>query len=87
MVPNRNTFSLAFIPMVIFYIWSIARATGLSRPTVYPMPAFAARIVFGEMADALLLASQRVEPRRLLEAGFAFAHPDIAAGLEAALAG
>ncbi|HYN23987.1 MAG TPA: TIGR01777 family oxidoreductase, partial [Pyrinomonadaceae bacterium] len=37
----------------------------LSRPTIFPIPAFGARLVFGEMADALLLSSQRVEPMRL----------------------
>ena len=44
----------------------------LRRPTIFPMPAFAARLAFGEMADALLLASQRVEPAKLLKAGYAF---------------
>jgi uncharacterized protein (TIGR01777 family) len=44
----------------------------LSRPTIFPVPAFGARLVFGEMADALLLSSQRVEPKRLKEAGYQF---------------
>ena len=39
----------------------------LSRPTLFPMPAFAARLAFGEMAEALLLAGARVEPGRLAE--------------------
>ena len=47
----------------------------LRRPTVLPMPAFAARLVFGEMGDALLLASARVEPTRLEESGFVFGYP------------
>lgn len=49
----------------------------LHRPTLFPVPAFAARLVFGEMADALLLASARVEPRRLLELGFRFQDTDL----------
>ena len=49
----------------------------LGRPTIVPMPAFAARLVFGEMADALLLASQRVEPKRLAASGYRFRHPEI----------
>src|SRR5439155_13918696 len=49
----------------------------LGRPTIAAMPAFAARLVFGEMADALLLASQRVEPRRLLASGYRFRYPDL----------
>jgi uncharacterized protein len=44
----------------------------LSRPAIFPVPAFGARLVFGEMADALLLSSQRVEPKRLKEAGYQF---------------
>jgi uncharacterized protein (TIGR01777 family) len=44
----------------------------LSRPTLFPMPGFAARLVFGQMADELLLASARVEPARLIEKGFVF---------------
>jgi uncharacterized protein (TIGR01777 family) len=49
----------------------------LGRPTIFPMPAFAARVAFGEVADALLLASQRVEPARLLASGYRFRHPDL----------
>ncbi len=44
----------------------------LKRPTVLPMPPFAARLAFGEMADELLLGSTRVQPARLLESGFTF---------------
>lgn len=48
----------------------------LSRPTLIPMPAFAARLALGEMADALLLASQRVEPARLLVSGYNFRYSE-----------
>jgi uncharacterized protein (TIGR01777 family) len=57
----------------------------LSRPTLFPMPAFAARLVFGEMADALLLGSARVEPARLLESGYRFRHPFLAPALSSLL--
>ena len=46
----------------------------LSRPTVLPVPAHGLRLIFGEMADATLLASTRVVPQRLLELGFQFQH-------------
>ena len=49
----------------------------LRRPTVFTMPAFAARIALGEMADALLLASARVEPVKLLGSRFAFRQKDL----------
>ena len=53
----------------------------LSRPTIFPVPAFAARLLFGEMADATLLASQRVEPARLKEAGYVFKYPELEGAL------
>ncbi|REK17927.1 MAG: TIGR01777 family protein [Planctomycetota bacterium] len=49
----------------------------LSRPTVFPMPAFAARLAFGEMADELLLAGQRVVPTRLLKSDYQFRYPQL----------
>jgi hypothetical protein len=49
----------------------------LSRPTIFPVPAFAARLAFGEMADATLLASQRVNPLRLKETGYTFKYPKL----------
>jgi len=53
----------------------------LGRPTVIPMPAFAARLMFGEMADELLLASARVQPARLTTSGYRFRYPDLTAAL------
>lgn len=57
----------------------------LGRPTFFSMPAPVVRLIFGEMADALLLASQRVQPSRLLESGFSFQFPDFEAALRQAL--
>ena len=54
----------------------------LSRPAIFPMPAFAARLVFGQMADELLLASQRVEPAKLIAGGYSFQHTELEAALE-----
>ena len=53
----------------------------LGRPTITPVPAFALRLAFGEMAEATLLASTRVQPGRLRVTGYRFRFP----GLEAAL--
>jgi hypothetical protein len=52
----------------------------LGRPTIFPMPAFAARLALGEMADELLFAATKVEPKKLLESGFRFQYR----GLESA---
>ena len=53
----------------------------LNRPTVFPVPASAARLALGEVADELLLASQRMQPARLEETGYTFRHPDLEAAL------
>jgi NAD dependent epimerase/dehydratase family enzyme len=53
----------------------------LKRPTLLPMPAAAARLAFGEMADALLLSSARVRPARLQDSGYQFRHPTLESGL------
>jgi uncharacterized protein (TIGR01777 family) len=58
----------------------------LSRPTLLPVPAFALRLALGEMADALLLASARVAPRRLEETGYRFRFPELPAALRHLLA-
>jgi uncharacterized protein (TIGR01777 family) len=58
----------------------------LGRPTFLPLPAFAARLALGEMADALLLASARAIPERLRASGYAWRHPDLDSALRAALA-
>ena len=63
------------------------RAMGriLHRPAVLPAPAFALRLALGQMADEALLASARVLPARLIEAGFRFAQPIIEEALAVAL--
>jgi hypothetical protein len=62
-----------------------ALARALRRPAVLVVPAFVLRLVLGPFADEGLLASQRVVPRRLLGAGFAFRHPDLEGALRHAL--
>jgi uncharacterized protein (TIGR01777 family) len=53
----------------------------LGRPTVLPLPAPAARALLGEVADALLLASQRMEPAKLKTMGYAFRYPQLEGAL------
>jgi len=57
----------------------------LRRPAIFPAPAFALRLVLGEMADALLLSSQRVVPQKLSEGGFRFQYAELEAALRHAL--
>lgn len=52
-------------------------ASVLNRPAIFPMPAFAVRLVFGEMGEELFLGSQRVEPAKLVATGYQFQHPDL----------
>jgi uncharacterized protein (TIGR01777 family) len=57
----------------------------LSRPTILPVPAFAAHLVLGEMADELLLSSARMKVDKLLDSGFTFIHPELESALRHAL--
>jgi uncharacterized protein (TIGR01777 family) len=61
-----------------------ARALGraLHRPSFMPAPAPALRLALGEMADGLLLSSQRVLPRRLTAEGYEFRSPELGPALE-----
>jgi uncharacterized protein len=60
-------------------------AASLHRPAFFPAPAFALRLILGEMADALLLSSQRVQPAQLQKLNYKFLHPNLAAALAAIL--
>jgi NAD dependent epimerase/dehydratase family enzyme len=56
-----------------------AQALGhvLSRPSIAPLPAFALKAMFGEMAEATILAGAKVMPDALLRSGFQFLHPQL----------
>jgi uncharacterized protein (TIGR01777 family) len=60
-------------------------ANALHRPALFPAPGFALRLALGEMADALLLASQRVMPTKLEACGYHFLQTDLAFALKGAL--
>ena len=54
----------------------------LCRPTIFPVPEFGAKLVFGEMAEELMLASSKVMPRKLENSGFEFNQPTIEGALK-----
>jgi NAD dependent epimerase/dehydratase family enzyme len=60
-------------------------AKTLHRPALFPAPAFALRLALGEMADALLLSSQRVTPRFLEKLNYRFLHPELSSAFNAVL--
>jgi len=60
-------------------------AATLHRPALFPAPAFALRLALGQMADALLLSSQRAIPAQLQKLNYQFHHPDLATALAALL--
>jgi uncharacterized protein len=57
----------------------------LYRPTFLPLPEFAVNLVLGEMGDALLIDSTRVDPKRLREAGYEFKFADLRSAIENAV--
>jgi len=66
--------------------FTAALARALRRPAFLPVPKFALRALLGEMADALLLASQRCRPQELMQAGFRFEQPAVGPALQRMLA-
>jgi uncharacterized protein (TIGR01777 family) len=54
----------------------------LSRPAIFPMPAFAVKTVFGEMGEELLLSSLKVEPGKLISSGYPFRYRELRASLK-----
>jgi len=54
----------------------------ISRPTIFPLPGFVVKAIFGEMGESLLLNGQNVVPQRLLDKGFSFDFPGLDAALE-----
>ena len=59
----------------------------LSRPAIFPMPAFAAKLAFGEMGEELLLGSQKAEPGKLIASGYPFRHRELRESLQHLLKG
>jgi uncharacterized protein (TIGR01777 family) len=57
----------------------------LRRPAVFPVPEFGLRLLFGEMADTVLLSSQRMLPKRLQGISYTFQHPELEQALRAVL--
>jgi uncharacterized protein (TIGR01777 family) len=54
----------------------------LSRPAIFPLPAFAVKLAFGEMGETILLGSQRVEPTKLIMSGYPFRFRELRNSLE-----
>lgn len=54
----------------------------LQRPAILPMPAFAVKLLFGEMGEALLLSGAKVEPKKLLGSGYPFLYPKLEQALK-----
>jgi uncharacterized protein (TIGR01777 family) len=57
----------------------------ISRPAIFPLPAFAVKLAFGEMGEELLLGSQKVEASKLISSGYPFRYRELKASLEATL--
>lgn len=66
------------------FVKALGRA--IHRPTVFPLPAFAVKTMFGQMGEEMLLGGQRVVSERLRQSGFSFRHETLDQALDAALA-
>lgn len=77
--------NLVSSPAVTNAEFSATLARALGRPALLPMPGWLARLLFGEVADLLLLSSTRVKPTRLQEAGYPFIDNSLEAAIGAVL--
>ena len=66
--------------------FTAAVAGAVGRPSIFKVPGFATRLAPGGMADELLLSSMRIRPKRLLDSGYAFRHPELKPALKTMLA-
>jgi uncharacterized protein (TIGR01777 family) len=62
-------------------------ASVLSRPAIFPLPAFAVKLAFGQMGEEMLLGSQKVEASKLISTGYPFRYRELRASLESILLG
>ena len=62
-------------------------ASVLSRPAIFPLPAFAVKVAFGQMGEEMLLGSQKVEASKLISTGYPFRYRELRASLESILRG
>ena len=84
LVENENckgTFNLTAPEAILSKKFYTIFGKTMHRPSVFPMPGFMLRLMLGEIADELLLTSNRVVPKRLLEAGYKYSFPDLSEAL------
>ena len=67
--------------------FTAALASALGRPAFFPVPAFAVRVLFGEMGRSTVLASARVFPKKLLSGGYEFFHAELSGALSDVISG
>jgi uncharacterized protein len=65
--------------------FTAAMGSVLKRPTLLPFPGFAVSLLFGEMGEELLLGGVRATPKKLLDSGFTFSHPNVQAAVQSAI--
>ena len=79
----RGTYNITAPEPVRNRDFAHALGRAMHRPSFLPTPGFALRLVFGEMADEMLLGGQRVVPNRTTREGFSFRYPTLDASLAA----
>ncbi len=79
--PARGPINIVAPQPVQNFAFTKILTKAVHRPALFPAPAFALRLALGEMADALLLSSQRVAPQALEKLGYRFLHPDLTSAL------
>lgn len=75
--PLRGVYNTTAPTAATNYAFTKALGKALGRPTFFPLPEFAVKMMFGEMGETLLLEGCRVVPKRLQEAGYKFEYSNL----------
>ena len=67
------------------YEFTKAMGKVMNRPTLLPFPAFAVSLLFGEMGEEVLLGGTHAVPKKLLDSGFQFLHPNVEDAVRSAI--
>jgi uncharacterized protein len=75
--PLRGVYNTTTPTAATNYVFTKSLGSALNRPTFFPIPEFAVKMMFGEMGETLLLQGCRVMPKRLMEMGYKFKFPNL----------
>ena len=80
-----NLIQSLFLYICIHNNWYKLNTSVISRPTIFPLPEFVAKLIFEQMGEEMLLGWQKAVPNKLLKAGFKFQTENIQDAIKSSL--